>query len=335
MILLIILLSSTAPELFGMVKTDPLKFKSGIRSMFQDKNENFWIGSDQEGVALFNGTSFTYFTTTDGLPDNKILCIQEDKNGMIWIGTQNGVCRYDGTSFKNQTEKENWIPQGVWKKSSDDLWFAAGNKEGVYRYDGQSLYYLPFPKPKVINPNNLYAVTSLATGKHNMLWFGTYAGIFGFNGSEFIVINDESLGLDIKMESLHIRSIFEDKAGRLWIGNNGIGVLLKDGASITNFSRHKNLIHPDSKKKGDKSPPKTLEHVFAIAEDNEGNIWFGDRDSGIWKYDGKSMENFTTRNGLSNDFVRSIYRDKIGKIWLGLADGNVYSFNGIDFEKQF
>jgi ligand-binding sensor domain-containing protein len=139
-----------------------------------------------------------------------------------------------------------------------------------------------------------------------MLLIGTYAGVFGYNGIDFTIINDETLGLDIETEPLHIRSILEDSKGRLWIENNGIGVLLKDGATIINFSEKNNLIHSTSSRRGDKSRPGTLEHVFAIEEDGEGNIWFGDRDNGLWKYDGNTIKNYINNLEQSNDFIYSI-----------------------------
>lgn len=317
-------------------KTDTLKFTSGIRSIFQDSKGNYWFGSLQEGVALYNGKSFIYFTNNDGLSDNQIHSIQEDKEGDIWFNTQKGVSTYDGKTIKNQTKIEEAIPQGEWMKSGNDLWFEAGIKEGVLRYDGQKLNYLAFPSHKVINPyDNLFAVTSITKGKNNMIWIGTYAGIWGYNGSDFTVINDETLGLDRNTEPLHIRSILEDSKGRLWIGNNGIGVLLKEGDTLINFSEKNNLIHPTSARKGDKSLPGTLEHVFTIAEDSQGNIWFGDRDAGVWKYDGETMVNYTMKDGLTNDFALSIYKDENEKLWLGMADGNIFKFNGKTFEKQF
>ncbi len=225
---------------------------------------------------------------------------------------------------------------GEWKKSENDLWFEAGNKAGVYRYDGQRFYYLEFPPHKVPNvTNNLFAVTGIAKGRNNMIWFGTYAGVFGYNGLDFTIINDSTLGYNRAIESLHIRSIFEDSKGRLWLGNNGIGVLLKDGNSIINFSDQNRLIHPLSKGKGDKSPPGTLEHVFAIAEDSKGNIWFCERDTGIWQYDGKTMKNFTKKDGLLHEIAIAIYNDRQGKLWFGMTDGKVYQYNGKTFERQF
>ena len=325
-----------------------LKFTSGIRAIFQDSNGYYWFGSTQEGVALFDGQSFQYFTVNHGLSNNQIHSIQEGKNGTIWFGTQNGVSSYDGKTIQSHTKAENGISQNIlsisanktsqneWTKTDNDLWFNAGIKEGVFRYDGQKINYLAFPPHKVLNPyDNLFAVTGTSKGKNNMIWFATYAGVFGYNGSEFTVINDETLKLDRNTEPLHIRSILEDSKGKLWIGNNGIGVLVKEGDSIINFSEKKNLVHHRIVKKGDKSPPGTLEHVFTIAEDSQGNIWFGDRDAGIWKYDGKTMVNYTMKDGLTNDYALSIYEDKNGELWFGMIDGNIYKFNGKNFKKQF
>ena len=65
------------------------------------------------------------------------------------------------------------------------------------------------------------------------------------------------------------------------------------------FSNKNNLIHPNSKRNGDKSPQGTLEHVFTIAEDNKGNIWFGALD-GVYRYDGKTMTDLKD-GSISND----------------------------------
>lgn len=312
-----------------------LKYTTGIRSIFEDSKGNYWFGSLQEGVCLFNGQTFTYFTMANGLSNNQVLSIQEDSNGFIWFGTQKGVSSFDGNKMTNHSQSIILDSQNEWIKTEKDLWFNAGIKEGIYRYDGQELNYLAFPNPKIINPYNVYSVTSLSKGSNEMLWIGTYAGIFGYNGNKFTIINDETLGLNINSAPLHIRSLLEDSKGRLWIGNNGIGVLVKEADTIINFSEKQNLIAPTSLRRGDKSPPGTLEHVFTIAEDSQGNIWFGDRDTGVWKYDGKTMINYTAKDGLIDDFALSIYEDKDGELWFGMADGNIFKFNGRTFEKQF
>lgn len=328
--------------------TDSLKFTSGIRAIFQDSKGRYWFGSLQEGVAMYDGKSFRYFTHRDGLTDNQIHSIQEDKEGIIWLTTQKGLSSYDGIRITNHTNPitapasspfpiRNHAPvQGEWMKSEDDLWFGAGIKEGVFRYDGQTIHYLAFPPHQVLNLyDNLFSVTNISKGKNNMIWVGTYAGIFGYNGKDFTIINDETLGLNRAIEPLHIRSLLEDSKGRLWIGNNGIGVLLKEGDTILNFSEANNLIHPASGRKGDVSPPGTLEHVFTIAEDRQGTIWFGDRDAGIWKYDRTTLKNYTQKDGLTNDFALSIHEDGKGILWFGMADGTIYQFDGTTFKQPF
>ena len=161
------------------LQTDTLKFTSGIRAIFQDSKENYWFGSLKEGVAVYNGNSFNYFTINDGLADNQIHSIQEDRKGNIWFANQNGVSSFDGKTIKNHTKIANGdsqylgsLPttketQSKWMKSENDLWFEAGTKEGVYRYDGQKLNYLEFPPHKVLNLyDNLFAVTSISKVKN-------------------------------------------------------------------------------------------------------------------------------------------------------------------------
>lgn len=326
------------PELIVTVKTDTLKFKSGIRAIFQDGKGNYWIGSHNEGVSFFNGKSFEYFTTNEGLADNQIRSIQEDENGIIWFGTANGISSYDGKSINNHPVYGN--SKTEWAKTDNDQWFNAGNQQGVYRYDGQKLNYLAFPNPKVISSGNLYAVTGISKGKNKMLWFGTYAGVFGYNGNQFTTINDETLRLTEESEKMHVRSILEDSQGRLWIGNNGIGVILKSGDSIINFSKEKGKLIPMNEFEANALSKKFakntgLQAVFAIAEDSEGNIWFGDRDSGAWKFDGENLINYTIDDNLSTPMIWSIYKDNNDNLLFGMANGGVYKFNGKSFDKIF
>jgi len=60
---------------------------------------------------------------------------------------------------------------------------------------------------------------------------------------------------------------------------------------------------------------------FSVLEDRKGNFWFASIGSGVYYYDGKSFQNFTTKDGLANDRVGDIYEDKTGNIWFGTADG--------------
>jgi ligand-binding sensor domain-containing protein len=320
-------------ELVTTSKTDTLKFTSGIRAIFQDSKGNNWLGSHNEGVSFYNGKSFEYFTTKEGLVDNQIRSIQEDQNGKIWIGTAKGVSVYDQGTLTNYFTNTN-EPKYEWNKTNGDLWFYAGEKDGINRFDGINMNYLIFPKPQNINPDNSYGVTDISESKDGKIWIATYTALFNYDGKLVNIFDAEKLNLKSN-ELLHIRSVLADSKGRIWIGNNGIGVLLMEGKSIINFSEKNNLILPTSTVRGDKSKPGTLEHVFAIEEDAEGNIWFGDRDTGVWKYDGKTLTNYSISDKLSNPMIWTIYKDNKNNLLFGMADGNIFKFNGQAFEKQF
>jgi ligand-binding sensor domain-containing protein len=326
-------------ELVSTSKTDTLNFGSGIRAIFQDSKGNYWFGSHNEGVSRFDGKLFEYFTTSDGLSDNQIRSIQEDNNGNIWIATGNGVNSFNGETFTNYPTEIN-PKKSDWNSTNGNLWFNAGTNQGVYRYDGQQMNYLAFPNPKDIGTGNLYAVTGISKGKNKMVWFGTYASVFGYNGNQFTTINDDTLRLTEESEKIHVRSIFEDSQGRLWIGNNGIGVILKNGDSIINFSKEKGKLIPmnefEANAQSNQFAKNTgLQAVFAIAEDSQGNIWFGDRDSGAWKYDGKTLTNYKIDPKLNSQMIWNIYEDQNKNILFGMAEGGVYKFNGKSFDKRF
>lgn len=320
-------------ELITSFKADTLKFTSGIRAIFQDSKGNYWFGSHNEGVSFYNGKSFEYFATNDGLSDNQIRSIQEDKNGKIWFGTSKGVSVYDKGKFTSYSTNFN-NPRYEWNETNGDLWFYAGEEDGINRFDGTNMNYLIFPKPKNKNPNNAYGVTDISKGKDGKVWIATYSALFNYDGKVVNIFDNKKLSLKDN-ELLHIRSVLADSKGRIWIGNNGIGVLLMEGNSIINFSEKNNLIHPTSARRGDESKPGTLEHVFAIEEDSEGNIWFGDRDTGAWKYDGKTLTNYSIGDKLSKPMIWTIYKDNKNNLLFGIADGNIFKFNGKAFEKQF
>lgn len=322
------------PEFVNALKTDTLKFTSGIRAIFQDINGNYWFGSHREGVCLFDGKSFEYFTTNEGLSDNQIRSIQEDENGKIWFGTANGVSSYDGKKITNHPPINGDLTKKIWKSVDETLWFNAGNNPGVYKSDGQILNYLLFSIPKDESPGNSYGVTDISKGKNGQVWIATYTALFHYDGKEINIYDKSRLALKDD-EVLHIRSVFEDSEGRIWVGNNGIGVLLIEENSTINFSDKNGLIGAASSKTGDRSPAGTLEHVFVIEEDSEGNIWFGDRDTGAWRFDGQTMTNYTIDHKLSTPMIWCIYNDDNNNLLFGMANGGVYKFNGKSFNRVF
>lgn len=325
-------------ELIVTSKTDTLKFTSGIRAIFQNSKGNYWLGSHNEGVSFYNGKSFEYLTTNEGLPQNQILSIQEDNKGKIWIGSSNGVSVYDKGTLTNYFTNTN-EPKYEWNKTTGNLWFYATVEDGINRFDGQHMNYLVFPKPKKQIPDNTYAVTGISKDKEGKIWIATYAALFSYDGKVVNIFDDEKLNLKDN-ESLHIRSVLADSKGRVWIGNNSIGVILINGDAIIHFSKEQGKLIPMNEfevntKTKQFAKNTGLQSVFAIEEDAAGNIWFGDRDTGAWKYDGKTLTNYSISDQLSNPMIWAIYKDNKNNLLFGMAEGGVYKFNGKTFDKQF
>jgi ligand-binding sensor domain-containing protein len=325
-------------------RTARLRFEV-VRSILEDSKGNFWFGSWKEGVCRFDGETFTYFTTEDGLSDNQIRSIREDRNGVVWFEGGVGISGFDGERIITPSSR-NYTSKDDWRLQPGDLWFkedgSIGATEiegqpGVYRYDGNTFTYLALPLP-ADHPNALYASTGFANGRGGRLWFATYQAVVGYDGGSFTIIDDKSLGLTDSTGRLHVRCVLEDSKGNLWIGNNGIGVILHDGQTATQFTQDKGLgkvnqrvgrmiPQPGDVTGGDPS----LNRVFSIGEDRAGNIWFGTIEHGAWQYDGKSVRNFSANDGLTSKQILAIYTDRRGALWL--AGNGVFKFNGTSFDR--
>ena len=321
-----------------------LKYTTGVRSILEDSKGNIWFGSHNEGVCLLHNGAFQYFTTENGLSDNQIRSIYEDKNGIIWFECGKGLSSYDGQKITVYKER-SYDSKNEWELTDSDLWFkgdetAGYNKlegnSGVYQFDGKNLYYRTFPiKPKLGEENAYSISTPFVRSKNGTVWFGTYSTLIGYDGKQFKIFNNDSLGLNGTTEYLHIRCIMEDSKGNIWIGNNsgnntigGIGVIKYDGKEFVHFTKQHQLRKEDTK-------GNSLDRVFSMCEDTLGNIWFGTVESGVWRYDGNTTKNFTKKDGLDGDMTWIIYKSKTGELWFGGGFNGVYRFNGKSFDRKY
>jgi ligand-binding sensor domain-containing protein len=339
-----------------------LKYKKGVRSILEDSKGNIWFGSYNEGVCLLQNGAFQYFTTEkkpnddptwniyedsrieNGLSDNQVRSIYEDKNGTIWFECGMGISKYDGQKMTVYKER-NYDSTNEWKLTDNDLWFkgdeTVGNNKregnaGVHQFDGKNLHYRTFPITPELGKENGYSIsTPFVRSKNGAVWFGTYSALIGYDGKQFKIFNNEALGLNGTTETLHIRSLIEDSKGNLWIGNNsgnntigGIGVIKYDGNKFTNFTKELRLRREDTN-------GNCLDRVFSMCEDTQGNIWFGTVESGVWRYDGQTLKNFTKKDGLDGNMTWIIYKSKSGELWFGGGPNGVYRFNGKSFERKY
>jgi|TARA_R110000737_G_scaffold340514_1_gene363476 ligand-binding sensor domain-containing protein len=313
--------------------TQWLKETRGIRDILEDNKGNLWFSSP-DYVAKFDGKAMYYFSENDGL--NIVGNLHTDINGTIWIEDGFKIFRYNGKRFIAEKFNDNLVSN----RNQNGLWFQRGLsptdtlyvEPGIYNLNNKNTEFFPFPLKKDDNNKYLYYPTTKAyMGKDSVIWVGTMEQVFGLNNSSFITIGSEEMGRQNDERQMGIRGIFVDSKGKLWIADNGAGVFVYDGSETLNFTAKHNLDEGDI-------DGSTLHRAFSIAEDSEGNMWFGTVYSGIWKYNPKTDEfkNYTKDDGVKSDNIWTIYKTKKDELlFAGESPAAVYKFNGIRFDRIY
>jgi len=314
-----------------------------VQCSLQDKAGNLWFGTTENGLYKYDGKAFRQFLVADGLNSNSFNDILEDKDGKIWIGTNDGVCLYDGTLPDSQGKTftkiqiplpknlplnknkfyQTQIVHDIMQDKAGKLWFAT--IDGVYVYDGKSqpnvqAGFSHFIIDEALNgflSNNDKAEHMLEDNAGN-IWFGgrTNDGVYRYDGKSVTKLTLEELFQDGPKPKAHNWGWpqLQDKKGNIWFSNWG-GVYRYDPSaspktgskSFTSFT----------KKDG-------LNNVTRIIEDKTGNLWFGASD-GLRRYDGKAFTFF--KDGLINPWIWTILEDKTGNLWVGTRETGLYLFD--------
>lgn len=319
------------------------KLEETIWDIYQDKNGNHWFGSKENGVYKYDGDKLILFTTKDGLCSNAILGIQEDKSGNLYFDTRKGVSKFDGQKFMTLPIATGDAPKNEWKLEADDLWFRMGiGGNGPYRYDGEFLYHLKFPKSPLEDgfyakyPNAAYSPYSIyktyEDHKGNR-WFGTSSfGWCRFDGELISWLYEEQLQKTPSGGDFGMRSIIEDQNGYFWFCNTRYRYEILDNrkegdTNTVNYKRQKGIL--DSAASDEDNAP----YFLSITEDGNGHLWMVSYDEGVWKNDGEQLINYPIKDDGKEVLLFSIYKDRRGVLWLGTHNAGAYRFNGERFEK--
>ncbi len=322
-----------SPSVTGDTVTE---LSNNIMVIYQDKKNNYWFGSWQDGLYKYDGKTIVHFTTKHGLPSNRVDEIKEDKIGNVYFNTSSGLCKFNGNLFSKLSEVLS--SENDWKLNPDDLWFKDGwNSGNIYRYDGSVLYKLPIPKTKLgeecikkyPNPNP-YTVYSIYNDSKGNVWFGTgLIGVFRYNGKAFdwIIEND--------VTELHggpangVRSIIEDKDGYFWF-NSEYRYKVIEGSRTNGeafYERQKSIGNLDGKK------DSNLNEYASTTKDNNDNLWIATYQNGVWKYDGNKVKQYSVQENGKEVNLFYIYKDNNGDIWLGTEKNGVWKLSEESFIK--
>ena len=146
-------------------------------------NKDFWVGTEKHGLFHFRGTqqleNYTFENTSGGLRSNKIYAVFVDREGVLWLGTNRGACRFDASSPFNQTLSDdsnaNFV-RTIYRAADGQIY--AGTNRGLFLFFGGN--WLPannFP------PKTIYAVGENAA---KQILVGTSNGLFGLDGKQIV-----------------------------------------------------------------------------------------------------------------------------------------------------
>ncbi|MGA9294653.1 MAG: two-component regulator propeller domain-containing protein [Ignavibacteriaceae bacterium] len=286
--------------------------------------------------AQYQDFRFEHITTDNGLSKASVTCILQDHQGFMWVGTFNGLNRYDGYDFTVYTYNQNnphSISHNYISSMIEDhegkLWI--GTSDGLNTYDRSKDNFVRFRhngNDSSIIDNQIEVIYE--DSKDN-LWIGTRNGgleLFDRNSKSFIhhLHNKENAN---SLSSNFIQSIFEDNFGNLWLGqrNGAIDILKK--------SKGLKFVHLDFRGK-----QLTNSAITCFAESGDNSIWIGTQGDGLYrvKYANNEteiiahyLEKQNDYESLTGNFILSLMIDKDEKLWIGTEDEGL---NILDIPKE-
>ncbi len=258
-------------------------------------------------------------SVADGLPDRMVRSITQDSQGFMWIGTDGGVCRYDGSQFITFARGKDSadISQGsVWTVCGDSngvLW--AGTMNGLNRYDPTTRfirkYYHSDSDSSSLSNSNIH---SLFVDRMGTLWVGTVSGLNEFNRAKGIWARYYPNANDTANPGEnYINAIMEDRKGVLWVAAGGTEQI--NGGGLFMFDRQ----HHSFTRVG----PRL--RVYSCYEDRAGDFWIGIEGPGLRKVDrntGSFIPITLPEKDPGNPImqgIRAFCEGKMGFMWLATS----------------
>jgi ligand-binding sensor domain-containing protein/signal transduction histidine kinase len=267
-----------------------------------------------------------YFETVadpDAIPDNSATTLAQDQKGFLWIGTQNGLLRYDGyryRKFLHDAEDADSLAgdyvSALW--ADERLWIGT-NSEGLSMYDPARDRFVNFRHDPAqagsLADNIITAVTGDADGG---IWVGTEKGLdYLPPGAKSFVHYRHQSGNQRSLRDNRIRSLMLDRRGRLWVGSEG---------GLQRFERSSGRF--DSIGTSNRDAPSLHEQaVLALFEAQDGKIWLGTRNLGAAFLSADAPQLHFLTADQANLSITRICQPGATQIWLGTTGEGLYVLN--------
>ncbi|WP_299081213.1 ligand-binding sensor domain-containing diguanylate cyclase [uncultured Paraglaciecola sp.] len=276
---------------------------------------------------------FENLSIENGLPQSSAKTILQDHQGFLWVGTEEGLARYDGYEFKvfkkmrvsSQSLSNNHI-NVIYEDRQGDIWVGTRGG-GLNRFNPATEQFTQYLH-QASNPNSLSHdfIHTITQDKLGYIWVGTDGG--GLNrldpDSEKFTHYLHNATDPNSLSGDAISTMTEDTKGNLWIGT-WAGGLNRFNSITETFTRYQHQA----------ADPNSLSNnaVTAIIEDKHGNLWLGTKGGGL-NYFNLTSDTFThyrhdrdDLNSLSDDEIAAIIEDKQGNLWVGTDGGGLNYFD--------
>jgi signal transduction histidine kinase/ligand-binding sensor domain-containing protein len=283
----------------------------------------------------------SWTTDNSNISQNSVLSLVQTRDGYIWTGTYDGLCRFDGRDFtvfdkSNTPEIQNNGMLVMAEGRDGTLWIGTPNgllcrRDGRFRNytaaeglasdfilslcpDGDSLWigttrglsrYRDGAFSIIAPPAGveLSYVSALSVDPGGGLWVGTSAGLFSVRDGRFT-----PQALPGGKAGNTVWALHAARDGTLWIGSAGDSLVSLRRGRMRSYTQGEGL---------------SGNRVRVIYEDSRGTIWAGTDNGGLNRLQGDSFTYLEQRHGLSNDSVRALVEDHEGSLWIGTFGGGL------------
>ncbi len=274
--------------------------------------------------------SFKNLTPEMGLSHGDVVCVYQDHEKYVWIGTANGLNKYDGVKFKvykhdqkDSTSLPNSYITCIYEDKKNNLWIGTATSNGLCRYNRETCNFERILYTDEQNRKLEIIVTDILEDDTGKYWVCTSNGVFWFDVEKniFHPCFTEIYGKDILV---NFNEIHQDKSGILWfISEDQVhGGIIKYNP-VTKETERYNTQHPIFKMK---------ENAFyGLLIDQQENVWVGGASTGlsVINQHSKTTTNYQKEpgndNSLSNNYISGCVQTEDGKILIGTEGGlNVF-----------
>lgn len=267
---------------------------NGVRQLLEDAAGNLWIGTDGGGLYRRQDERFESFGSRQGLPNDIILTLFEDRERNIWVGTREGLLRFRKSKFLVYTTDDgltNDFVTAVYPARDGGTW--VGTRSGLDRLEHGRAVRVPFASQL---PRDI--VLAILEDRSGVLWIGTRRGLFFVKHGRAV-----ALSMGDGLHSNYVSALAEARDGGIWVGTRSGLDYVKDGR-----------IGPAI------APLPVPAEISSVYEDQNGTVWVGTDRAGLFQLTNGAWQQVPTPGGPRHITVTAI-ADDADNLWVTTRQG--------------